>query len=102
MNATLTHKLNLLIDTKTKIQTAITDCGVTVPADLPFNDYDDLIRQISTITDTTSTQDILVMVDMMVELGNIPFVEHTYTEGEISEVENFLDKLIGEGGSVSE
>lgn len=102
MDKTLTDKLNLLINTKTKIQTAITEGGVTVPAELPFNDYDDLIRQLSQVSDTTSTQDLLVLADMMVEIGNVPFIEHTYTEEEISEIEQFMDKLLGEGGSVSE
>lgn len=96
MDSTLTQKLNLLIDTKTKIQNAITEGGVTVPASLPFNDYADLIRQLSTITDTTTTQDILVMADIMEELGEIPFVEHTYTAEEIDEVTNLLNKIIGE------
>ena len=62
MDKTLTDKLNLLINTKTKIQTAITEGGVTVPAELPFNDYDDLIRQLSQVSDTTSTQDLLFFI----------------------------------------
>lgn len=96
MDSTLEYKLSLLINTKVKIQNAITESGVTVPADLPFNDYADLIKQLSQITDTTDTQDILVMADLMVELGNIPFIEHTYTTEEIQEVENLVNSIIGE------
>lgn len=66
---TLEQKLNTLIDTKTKIRTAIVQSGVPCDVNVKFNDYADLIRQISTLTPTTSDQDILQICDIFAEIN---------------------------------
>lgn len=45
MANTLTDKINLILDTKTKIQVAITNCGVTMPPETTFNEYSNYIKK---------------------------------------------------------
>lgn len=101
MANTLTDKINLLLNTKTNIQTAISECGISMPTGTPFSQYKNYIKQIYKLEDTTDTQDLLQMCDLVEELETSKYIEHTYNTAEIKEVENLIDYIL-EGGISSE
>lgn len=96
--STTQQKLALLINNKNKVKTAIMEKGVDVPVDAPFSEYGNLIRLIGDIPETSDMQDILVMCDIIADLGNRPYSEHIYTEDEIAQLESLVN-LIVEGGN---
>lgn len=101
MANTLTDKINLILDTKTKIQVAITNSGVAMPPETTFNKYSNYISKISKVSESTDIEDLLVICDLLKEIGVTEYIEHTYTEQEITEVESLIDYIL-EGGNLDE
>lgn len=95
--ATTQQRLSLLINNKNDIKVAIEEQGVEVPTNTPLSGYGDLIRLIGDVPETSDIQDILMMCDIVEDLGIRPYVEHTYTQDDITELENLVN-LIVEGG----
>ena len=89
-------KLNRLIDTKTNLRQKLISLGVDVPIDTPFKDYPSLIEQLGgvEITETTTDQDLLQMVDLYHYLGSAQYEDHTYSDEEIADVHDLLDTII--------
>ena len=89
-------KLNRLIDTKTNLRQKLISLGVDVPIDTPFKDYPSLIEQLGgiEITETTTDQDLLQMVDLYHYLGSAQYEDYTYSDEEIANVHNLLDTII--------
>lgn len=89
-------KLNRLIDTKTNLRQKLISLGVDVPIDTPFKDYPDLMEQLGgiEITETTTDQDLLQMVDLYHYLGSAEYEDYTYSDEEIANVHDLLDTII--------
>lgn len=101
--STTQAKLSRLIDTKTSIRQKLISLGVDVPSDTPFEQYPNLIKQVSSVKfkETTTDQDILQFVDLYHDLSTDDYIDHTYSDRELQEVHDLLD-LLREGESDTE
>lgn len=88
------NKLKKLMNTKIKIRTAIVESGVNMPSQIKFNEFDQYIKKIKTIEDTTDTQDLMLICDMLIELKEGTYKESEYTEDEIIELNKILDLIV--------
>lgn len=94
MANTTEDKLRLLVNNKINIKNAIISAGVAVPEDTPLSGYPDLIVSISNLTDSTPTEDLMMMCDLYEEVYLGTYHEHTYSEIEQNEVINLLDLIV--------
>lgn len=88
-------KLNRLIETKSNIRQKIISLGVDVPINTPFKDYPSLIDQLggAEFLETTTDQDLLQLLDLYRWLGTAEYEDHLYTDEEIQNVHDLLDKI---------
>lgn len=88
-------KLNRLIETKSNIRQKIISLGVDVPINTPFKDYPSLIDQLggAEFLETTTDQDLLQLLDLYRWLGTAEYEDHLYTDEEIRNVHDLLDKI---------
>lgn len=93
--STTQTKLNKLIDTKNEIRQTLILLGVDVPIDTPFANYPDFIDELGNVevTETTTDQDLLQLLDLYKWLGSAEYEDHTYTDEEIQAVHDLLDKI---------
>lgn len=93
--STTQTKLNKLIDTKNEIRQTLILLGVDVPIDTPFANYPDFMDGLGNIeiTETTTDQDLLQLLDLYKWLGSAEYEDHTYTDEEIQAVHDLLDRI---------
>ncbi|MBR2492016.1 MAG: hypothetical protein IKB64_00930 [Paludibacteraceae bacterium] len=93
--STTQTKLSKLIDTKNEIRQTLILLGVNVPIDTPFANYPDFMDGLGDIevTETTTDQDLLQLLDLYKWLGSAEYEDHTYTDEEIQAVHDLLDKI---------
>lgn len=93
MSNTTEQKLSKLINTKTKIRNKIIELGVPVPSAAPFNVYPDYIELISDFESTTTDQDILMLADLIEDLGTGNYELKNYTEDDVQEVLDLINNI---------
>ena len=95
MISTTQTKLGKLIDTKNEIRQTLILLGVDVPIDTPFASYPDFMDELGNIevTETTTDQDLLQLLDLYRWLGSAEYEDHVYTDEEIQAVHDLLDKI---------
>lgn len=91
---TLEQQLVTLINSKTKISAAIAEKGVEITSSTPLSEYGELIKLIGELPETSNMQDILMMADLVNDLGIRPYKEHTYTEEEIQNINNLVNLIV--------
>ncbi len=96
MANTTEDKLTLLVNNKISIKNAIIASGVSVPENTPLSGYGDLIKSIKEITDTTTTEDLLVICDLFDGVYSGEYTEHTYSPEEQEYVNSLLNLITGE------
>ena len=94
MANTTEDKLRLLVNNKINIKNAIISAGVSVPESTPLSGYPELITSISSLTDSTPTEDLIVMCDLYEEVYLGTYQEHSYDETEQNAVINLLDLIV--------
>lgn len=90
----LANKLNKVLNTKLKIRAAIIECGVNMPTNTIFNNYDTYIRQISDVPETTGVVDLMLMSDIFKELYQGTYSDHNYTADEEQQIINLINLIV--------
>ena len=90
----LANKLNKLLNTKLKIRAAIIECGVDMPVNVVFNNYDTYIKKISDVPETSDIMDLMLMCDMFEEIYKGSYKENNYSESEEQEIVNLINLIV--------
>lgn len=98
MANTTQDKLQLLLQSKSRIRNSIIEAGSDMPFDTPLKDYPNFITGLSQFVETTSLADLMTIVDYAIELNSGLFKDHQYTEEEQTNLMNLVN-LIVEGGT---
>lgn len=91
---TTSDKLNRLMKSKSAIRTAITNSGVDMPVNEPFKNYAYFIEQISTLPETTSLADLMIISDMVEEVYEGKYENYEYTEQDEQNLITILDRIL--------
>lgn len=94
MAKTIEQKLTTLINSKAKISAAIAEKGVEISSSTPFSEYGELIKLIGEMPETSNMQDVLMMVDLVEDLGVRPYNEHTYTDEDIQKLTDLVNFIV--------
>ena len=93
MNTTQ-DKLELLVNTKRQIRNKIFEKGVVIPSDSPFSTYPSYIAEIDSSVETSSDLDIMQTFDICEDFCNGKYRNVVYTQAQIDEVNDLLDKIL--------
>lgn len=91
---TTSDKLSQLMKSKTAIRNAITNAGVEMPVGELFKNYGYYIEQISTLPETTSLSDMMVLADLSEEMIIGKYSNYEYTEQDEEVLTTILNRIL--------